>query len=149
MPGFSFSPTMVGQQVTLIMKGGSEIDGEVQEANPAEVVLKIKGKKKLLRVNRDNVDAYTGTDDVKRSPDPLRLHVTRCYNLATRCNGVKKMAVDPGNIDTFKDCPARNDMCQCFMMDFFELQKQAQIKLLNLSMIGGYPQSVGGDEKDE
>jgi len=146
MPGFTFSPTMVGQRITLIMKGGSEIDGEVKEANPIEVVLKVVGENKLLRVNRDKVDAYTGIDEVKRVPDPLRLHVTRCCNMTTKCNGVKKLAVNPGNIETFKDCKSRNEYCQCFMMNFFDLQKQAQIKLLNGLCIGSYPESMKKEE---
>jgi len=142
MPGFTFSPTMIGQHATLIMKSNNEISGEVKEANPIEIVLKVPGEKKLIRVNRDEVEAYTGTDEVKRSPDPLRLHVTRCYNMTTKCNGVKKLAINAGNIETFKDCKSRNEFCQCFMMDFFELKKEAQIKLLNGLSIGSYPEST-------
>ena len=146
MPGFTFSPTMIGQQITLIMKSGNEVDGEVREVNPTEIVLKTPGETKLVRVNRDEVDAYTGTDDIKRAPDPLRLFCTRCYNMTTKCNGVKKLAVNPGNIDTFKDCKSRNEFCQCFMMNFYELQKQAQIKLLNHLCIGSYPESLSKEE---
>ena len=140
MPGFTYSPTMIGQQITLIMKSGNEIKGEVREANPIEVVLKVPGTKELIRVDRDEVEGYTGADEVKRNPDPLRLFVTRCCNMTTKCNGVKKMAVNPGNIDTFQDCKSRNEYCQCFMMNFYELKKQAQIKLLNGLSIGAYPE---------
>ncbi len=47
MPGFTYSPTMLGQQITLIMKSGNKVKGEVREANPVEVVLKVPGTKVL------------------------------------------------------------------------------------------------------
>jgi hypothetical protein len=146
MPGFSFSPTMIGQTAMLIMKSGNEIEGVVREVNPVEVVLKVSGKHRLIRVNRDEIDAYTGTDDVKRSPDSLRLHVTRCYNATTKCNGVKAITVDPGTMESFKGCPARNEFCQCNTMNFFDMQKISQIKLLRKVLIGSYPEKTGEEE---
>ena len=146
MPGFSYSPTMMGQLITLTTKSGNELTGRVREVNPAEVVLELINEDKLLRVNRDQIDAYTGSDDVKRKPDPLRLHVTRCFNIPLKCNGVKKLTIDPQNIGNFTECPVRNEFCECATMDFFDLQKQAQIKLLKDLTVGEYPQTVSKDE---
>jgi hypothetical protein len=137
VPGFSFSPTMRDKHIVLFLKSGKELEGIVKEANPTEVVLQKDDK--LIRIDRDQVEAYTGSDNIKRNPDPLRLHLTRCYNMTIKCNGVKKISADPGNIESMKDCPARNESCECFTADFYDMEKHAQIKLLNGLMIGFYP----------
>ena len=147
MPGFSFSPTMIDQHITLILKGGKEIDGIVKEVNPAEIVLQHPSEDRLIRLNRDSVDGYSGFDNVKRSPDPLRLHITRCYNISTRCNGVKLLTIDPGSLKDMKGCPVKNELCECFSADFFEVQKSAQIKLLKGLQIGEFPEYA--DKKEE
>jgi len=146
MPGFSFSPTMVGHQVTLITKSGNNISGKVLEANPVEVVLGVPDDGGIIRVNRDEIDGYSGFDEVKRIPDPLRLHVNRCCNMVIKCNGVKKLSPNPGNIEAFAECPAKNEFCKCFTMSFFDLQKQTQIKLLNGLTLGEFPQSQEREE---
>ena len=148
MPGFSFSPTMINQQITIITKSGNEVCGIVKEVNPAEIVLKNPANNQLIRLNRDEIDTYTGTDSIKRIPDPLRLHITRCYNLTTRCNGVKILAQDPGSINSFKVCKIKNEFCQCFLMNYFDLQKSAQIKLLSGLQIGDFPQFSKEPEKE-
>jgi hypothetical protein len=146
MPGFSFSPTMINQQITLKMKSGNTVSGKVLEVNPVEIVLGATDGK-LIRINRDEVDAYTGCDDVKRAPDPLRLHVTRCCNHVIKCNGIKKIGINQGSIENFKECAAQNEYCKCFAMSFFDLKKQSQIKLLDQLTIGNFPEGMkGGDE---
>jgi len=146
MPGFSFSPTMINQQITLKMKSGNTTTGKVLEVNPVEIVLGASDGK-LIRINRDEVDAYTGFDDVKRAPDPLRLHVMRCCNMVVKCNGIKKIGVNPGSMENFKECTARNEYCKCFVMSFFDLKKQTQIKLLNGLTIGNFPEAMKGEDK--
>jgi len=146
MPGFSFSPTMIDQQITFKTKSGNSVTGKVLEVNPVEIVLGVIDGK-LIRINRDEVDAYTGFDDVKRAPDPLRLHVTRCCNPVIKCNGLKKISVNPGSIESFKECQAKNEYCKCFVMSFFDLKKQTQIKLLEGLTIGNFPEGMKGEDK--
>jgi hypothetical protein len=140
MPGFSFSPTMMGQTIYLSMKtSGSRIGGEVVEVNPAEIVLKNSKNGNLIRVNRDEVEAISGEDSKKRNPDPPRLHVTRCFNMATRCNGIKRIDIDPLGDKDFAECPAHNEFCQLLHKNFYEMDKPSQIKLLKGNYIGSYP----------
>jgi len=149
MPGFCFSPAMINQTIHLMLKGGSKLAGIVVEVNPAEVILKHPKNNNLIRINRDEVQAFSGFDDKQRIPDPLRLCVTRCYNMATRCNGVKRINVDPHKDDDYSNCPAHNEYCELHHINFFNLTKQAQLKLLNGVMVGSYPEQSSDIDEEE
>lgn len=150
MPGFCFSPAMINQTIHLVLKAsGTKVSGIAVEVNPAEIVLKHPKNGNLIRINRDEVEAYTGFDDVQRRPDPIRLHITRCFNMTTRCNGVKKISIDPLKPEDYADCPAKNEYCAFTYKDFFELQEHVQTKLLDGVMVGEYPQKMSDIEEDK
>jgi hypothetical protein len=139
---------MVGQHIHLILKSsGTKVSGIAMEANPAEIVLKNPKNGNLIRINRDEVDAYTGYDEAPRYPDPIRLHVTRCFNMTTRCNGVKKLSVDPLKPEDYCDCPAKNEYCAFTYKDFFKLPEHVILKLLDGQMIGEYPSEGSGNKE--
>lgn len=150
MPGFCFSPTLINQNVCLILKeNGVKISGIAIEANPAEIVLKHPEKENLIRINRDEIQAFTSFDEKKRNPDPIRLSVTRCYNMMTRCNGVKKISIDPQTKEKFKNCPAYNEDCETISKNFFDLNKNSQAKLLDGIQIGEFPKKESGDKNEK
>jgi len=150
MPGFCFSPSMIGHTVHLILKAsGTKVAGEIIEVNPAEVVLKHPKNGNLIRINRDEVAAYSGFDEKDRIPDPIRLHITRCFNMATRCNGVKRINVDPHKPTDYGVCPAYNEYCELAHKNFFELNQHAQLKLLNGLTVGDYPEQKSDIDEDE
>jgi len=151
MPGFSFSPAMLNQHIELIMKSGHKVPGIVVEVNPAEIVLKHpEHPDRLIRINRDSVNGYTGFDDVKRNPELVELYLNRCFNQVTRCNGVKRLGARPvSNVVLAKDCPAFNDKCECRSCDFFKLKKSSVLKLLDDMIVGEYPQKTGKDEDEQ
>jgi len=151
MPGFSFSPTLIGKNVIIHTKTGHTIPGVVIEVNPAEIVLKNPSyPDKLIRINRDEVTAYTGSDDVQRKPEPIELYLSRCSNPMTRCNGVKRIGKRPiSNVVLAKDCPAFNDACEVKSCDFFKLRKDSVMRLLEDIIIDEYPKKMRKEEEDE
>ena len=150
MPGFCFSPSMLNKNIVLYMKTGHKVPGIVLEVNPAEVVLKHPDHpERLIRINRDSINGYSGFDDVKRKPQEAELFLSRCFNQYTKCNGVKRLGERPvSNVVLAKDCPAFNDKCEVRSCDFFKLKKSSQFKLLNDMIVGEYPQKAGKDEEE-
>lgn len=150
MPGFCFSPTMINQKITLILKSGHQISGEAVDANPAEVILKnLDNPERLIRINRDEVIGFTGFDDYKRSPDNVRLTLSRCLNRMTRCNGVKKIDIDPISKRILEnECPAYNPDCEIMSCDMFDMKKESLVKLLKNIQVNKYPEKIG-EKKNE
>jgi len=145
MPGFCFSPAMIGHSVVLLSKDGLQIPGEVVEANPAEIVLKNPSDpNSLIRVNRDDIISYSGFDDKQRTPDKVRLTLTRCFNKITKCNGVKKIDVDPILKKTLKaECSAYNIECETMNCSLFDMKKESLVKLFKDMQISEYPSKKG------
>lgn len=147
MPGFCFSPAMIGHKIVLISKDGLKIPGEVVEANPAEIVLKNPSDdQSLIRVNRDDVISYSGFDDKQRVPDKVRLTLTRCFNKVTKCNGVKKIDIDPVTKKILQsECSAYNVECETMNCSIFEMKKESLVKLFQNMQVNEYPTKKGDD----
>lgn len=139
----TFSPSLKNHTLRLCLKNGKSVAGKVLSVDPTEVVLTTsEDPEHVIRINRDDVAAYTGTDEVQREPTLPRLCITRCYNMIMRCNGVKKLSFNESN--DMKSCPLYNEGCQKNVGDFFALNKTDQVRLLNGLQVGTYPQ----DKKD-
>lgn len=135
----SFSPTLIDHFVRIMLNNGKEVGGLVIEISPLEIVLKPEvTSENVVRINRDQVSAYTGSDNKERNEVKPNLILTRCFNVGMRCNGVKKINIQEGNIE---DCPFFNSSCEKKSSSFFNLAKTSQTKLLAGIQIGSYPSS--------
>jgi hypothetical protein len=115
----------------------------VVDVNPTEIVIKVSDDdQRVVRVNRDDVTAYTGEDDQRRTPVTPRLVVTRCCNVIMRCNGVKQLGVERREP---KGCALRNEHCECYTGDFFSMNPTTQVTLLNGVQIGEFPKKTRDD----
>lgn len=143
MPGFSFSPSLRNHDVMLLLKNGTKLSGKVTEVNPAEVAVLLPNEHRVVRVNRDEVSAYTGQDEHTRSPVSPTLCVTRCCNVVMRCNGIKRIDQqqrEPTN------CPLYNEHCEVYTGDFFSMSRSAQIKLLSGAQLNKFPTHQGDNQ---
>jgi len=145
MPGFSFSPSLRNHRVALLLKNGAKLTGRVVSVDPTKIVLKLKDTdENTVLVNRDEVTAYTGSDDVKRSPVTPKLVVTRCCNPMMRCNGVKM--IQSNKVEEVP-CELRNEHCELYSGDFFTMTPDSQYKLLSGLTLGTFPKRTKDDSE--